>query len=68
MNLPRSTFYADASREEEDPVAREIMSITETCRGYGYRRVTAELRHRGMVVNSKKVRRIMGEKGCLAQR
>ena len=27
----------------------------------GYRRVGAELRHRGMVVNSKKVRRLMRE-------
>ena len=61
MNLPRSTFYADTGCEEEDPVIGEIKSITETCRGYGYRRVTAELRHRGMVVNSKKVRRIMRE-------
>ena len=28
---------------------------------YGYRRVGAELRHRGMVVNAKKVRRLMRE-------
>ena len=61
MNLPRSTFYADVGEDEKDPTVEEIKSITETCRGYGYRRVTAELRHRGMVVNSKKVRRIMRE-------
>jgi hypothetical protein len=30
-------------------------------RGYGYRRVTAELRHQGKLVNSKKVRRVMRE-------
>lgn len=68
MNLPRSTFYADAGRNAEDPAAREIRAITEICRGYGYRRVTAELRHRGMVVNSKKVRRIMRENGLNPQR
>lgn len=61
MGLPRSTFYADAGDKEKDPVIDEIKSITDTCRGYGYRRVTAELRHRGMIVNSKKVRRIMRE-------
>lgn len=61
MNLPRSTFYADTGCEEEDPAVGEIKAITESCRGYGYRRVTAELCHRGMVVNSKKVRRIMRE-------
>lgn len=59
MNLPRSSFYADAVDAGEDPVVDEIKSIAETCRGYGYRRVTAELRHRDMIVNSKKVRRIM---------
>lgn len=59
MNLPRSTFYTGTGCEEEDPVVSEIRTIAETCQGYGYRRVTAELRHRGMVVNSKKVRRIM---------
>ena len=45
----------------EDPVIGEIRLITKTCRNYGYRRVTAELRHRGLVVNSKKVRRVMRE-------
>ena len=68
MNLPRSTFYADPGCEARDLAVHEIRSIAETCRGYGYRRMTAELRHRGMVVNSKKVRRIMCEKDCLAQR
>jgi putative transposase len=28
---------------------------------YGYRRMTEELRHRGLLVNSKKVRRLMRE-------
>lgn len=38
-----------------------IRSIIKTCRNYGYRRVTAELRRRWFVVNSKKVRRVMRE-------
>ena len=61
MDLPRSSFYAVPASAEEDPVIGVIRSISETCRNYGYRRVTAELRHRGFVVNSKKVRRIMRE-------
>ena len=68
MNLPRSTFYADPRCEDEDPAVGEIKAITETCRGYGYRRVTAELRHRGMTVNSKKVRRIMRQNGLNPKR
>ncbi len=61
MDLPRSSFYASPAPAEEDPVIGVIRLITETCRNYGYRRVTAELRHRGFIVNSKKVRRIMRE-------
>lgn len=68
MSLPRSTFYDDTGCEEEDPAVGEIKAIAKTCRGYGYRRVTAELRHRGMLVNSKKVRRIMRENGLNPRR
>ena len=35
---------------------------------YGYRRVTATLRRQGMVVNAKKVQRLMREDNLLAQR
>jgi transposase InsO family protein len=35
---------------------------------YGYRRITAELRHRGMAVNRKRVLRIMQEDNLLAIR
>ena len=59
MDLPRSSFYATSDLAAEDLLIGVIRSITETCRNYGYRRVTAELRNRGLVVNSKKVRRIM---------
>ncbi len=58
---PLSTFCADLGCEREDVVVGEITAITETRRGHGHRRVTAELRNRGMVVNSRKVRRITRE-------
>jgi putative transposase len=61
MYLPRSSFYAASDPVAEDPLIGEFRLITESFRNYGYRRVTAELRHRGLVVNSKKVRRIMRE-------
>ena len=35
-------------------------------RRYGYRRITAELRRRGMLVNHKRVARIMREDNLLA--
>jgi len=68
MDLPRSSFYAPSVPAAEDPLICVVRSITETCRNYGYRRVTAELRHRGLVVNSKKVRRIMRENGLNPKR
>lgn len=68
MGLSRSTFYAERAPTKEDPVVAEIRDIVSTFNGYGYRRVTAELRHRGMVVNSKKVRRIMRENGLSPKR
>ena len=68
MDLPRSSFYAARDLIAEDPIVSEIQSITKTCRNYGYRRVTAELRHRGLVVNSKKVRRIMRQNGLNPKR
>lgn len=46
------------------PLKASIQSIQETHKGrYGYRRVTATLRHEGQLVNNKKVRRLMGEMG-----
>jgi putative transposase len=58
MGLPRSTYYDAPSLKADD---REIVTICDEFEAYGYRRVGAELRHRGMVVNSKKVRRLMRE-------
>ena len=62
MGLSRSTYYAarEAAPAEAVLVA-EIREITDAFECYGYRRVGAELRHRGQVVNAKKVRRLMRE-------
>ena len=50
-------------RPAEKPIAL-LQSYCDEFEAYGYRRVGAELRHRGMVVNSKKnssmSRRIIG--------
>ena len=36
-----------------------MITICDEFETYGYRRVGAELRHRGILVNSKKIRRLM---------
>ncbi len=62
MGLSRSSYYAarEAGPAEAALVA-EIREITDAFECYGYRRVGAELRHRGQVVNAKKLRRLMRE-------
>src|SRR5260370_16623513 len=48
-------------------VQSEIQRITLEHRGkYGYRRMTAELRRRGMLVNHKRVSRIMRDDNLIA--
>lgn len=69
MEVARSSFYADsAPRSADAAILARITAICEEYPAYGYRRVGAELRHRGLVVNAKKVRRIMAEKGLNPKR
>jgi putative transposase len=75
MNLSRSTFYKgpkDAvhrSRDESRTSLRiEIEEILAEWSAYGYRRVTRELRRRGIVVNHKRVAKIMREEALTPRR
>jgi putative transposase len=69
MNMPRSTYYeAPASKSGDAEIVAVMVAITDEFELYGYRRVTAELRARGLVVNAKKVRRLMRENGLNPKR
>lgn len=69
MGIARSSFYAEPMPEPaEATILAEITAICEEHPAYGYRRVDAELRHRGMIVNAKKVRRIMAGNGLNPKR
>ena len=62
MGIARSTFYDRSDTGADDAtVVAEMKTICDAFEAYGYRRVGAELRHRGIVVNAKKVRRLMRE-------
>ena len=61
MGLARSTCYAAGEKPSDAALVAEIRAITDEFECYGYRRVDAELRHRGQLVNAKKVRRLMRE-------
>ena len=69
--VSRRSFYRSLQEqrpiEEETEVRSIIQQIAlEHRRRYGYRRITAELRRRGMQVNHKRVVRIMQEDNLLA--
>jgi putative transposase len=69
--VTRAGFYRslqEHSGVEEDMEVRSAIQkiVVEHRRRYGYRRVTAELRRRGMRVNRKRVARIMREDNLLA--
>ncbi len=70
--LPRATYYrrlAGGADEAEECELRDLIQrICLKHRFYGYRRVTAVLRRQGMVVNAKKIQRLMREDNLLAQR
>ena len=69
--VSRAGFYRalqeSQPREEEMAVRAEIQHIALAHRRrYGYRRITAELRRRGLLVNHKRVARLMREDNLLA--
>ncbi len=62
MGLSRSTFYdALPVPTGAGDVLVRISAICDEFECYGYRRVGAALRHQGVVVNNKKLRRLMRE-------
>jgi putative transposase len=69
--VSRAGFYRslqESAPGEEDVEVRSVIQqiALEHRRRYGYRRVTAELRRRGMLVNHKRVWRMMREDNLLA--
>ena len=69
--VSRAGFYRCLQEQvpvEEDMEVRSAIQqiAVEHRRRYGYRRMTAELRRRGMLVNHKRVARIMREDNLLA--
>jgi putative transposase len=70
--LPRSTYYRRLARQDSKAADCELRDLIQRiCLKhifYGYRRVTAMLKRQGMVVNAKKVLKLMREDNLLAQR
>jgi putative transposase len=70
-SVSRAGFYRSLQQQEPGEEDMEVRStiqkiFAEHKRRYGYRRVSAELRRRGMLVNHKRVARLMREDNLLA--
>jgi transposase InsO family protein len=66
--MARSTFYYYLKKfdqpDKDRLVKAEVMAIYQQHKGrYGYRRITAALKNKGMKINHKKVERLMKESG-----
>ncbi|MBA7555513.1 IS3 family transposase ISMco1 [subsurface metagenome] len=68
MNIPRSTYYYKpkgklAKESRESDLQDKIEKIAYDYPYYGYRRITAALKRDGVVVNHKKVAKLMKKMG-----
>jgi putative transposase len=63
MKISRSAYYYKPQKRDREALVGEIEAIVVEFSGYGYRRVTKELKRRGTHINSKVIRRLMRERG-----
>ena len=64
LGHPRSTQrYEPSPADDEKALTEEIVELVSQFGRYGYRRITALLRHRGWHVNHKRVERIWRREG-----
>lgn len=62
MGLARSTYYDQPWRPADDTaIVEALFAICDEFEFYGYRRAGAALRQQGLIVNHKKLRRLMRE-------
>ena len=60
MGIARSTYYDSPEKPVDDTAIVEAMfAICDEFEFYGYRRIGAALRQQGLVINHKKIRRLM---------
>jgi putative transposase len=52
-------YYQPKSRPSEDEIIDKLLALYESHPVYGYRRMTANLKRQGVIINHKKVRRLM---------
>ena len=72
VGVSRASYYrrfdAHAPREADVELTSQIQLLSLRHRFYGYRRITAVLRRSGLIVNAKRVQRLMREDNLIALR
>ena len=63
LGLSRSSFYYSSTATRDSELRGPIEQIRLSHHRYGYRRITNELSRQGIVVNRKRVQRLVGELG-----
>jgi putative transposase len=65
MDTSRSGYYykSKKAKDNDQPLLDKIKAIATEFPSYGYRRITAHLRREGIIINHKKVYRIMAQNG-----
>jgi len=64
MGIARSTYYDASSAPPDDTaIVEAIAAICAEFESYGWRRVRAALRQQGLIVNHKKIKRLLREHG-----
>ena len=69
--LPKSSYYEwkiklENPIDKDKKIREKIKSIVKATKGrYGYRRICKALRNKGLIVNHKRVLRIMRQEGLL---
>jgi len=61
LELPRSSYYYTKLEKQETEIKKDIERLAGNWPVYGYRRITEHLKREGYLINSKRVRRLMGE-------
>jgi putative transposase len=63
MRIARSTYYGSAAPADGAAIVQAIAVLCEEFECYGWRRVRAALRQQGLIVNHKKIKRLMRQHG-----
>jgi putative transposase len=67
LDVAPSTYYYQSQAQDNLELREELEAVAAEYPRYGSRRITAELRRRGWMVNRKRVQRLMQEENLLVE-